>query len=164
MKIGIGYDVHKLDYNRKLILGGVSIPHEKGTIAHSDGDCLVHAIIDALLGAADLYDIGTYFPDCDSNFKNANSLELLYKAYTMVKEKNFYIVNIDSVVVCERPKLKSYIDIMKENISKVLGISESSIGIKATTSEKLGFIGEEKGIACHAVCLICKNKNISQLD
>lgn len=162
MRIGIGYDVHKLDYNEKFILGGVHIKHYKGLVAHSDGDCLVHAIMDSILGAAGLCDIGTYFPDNNDEFKNISSLSLLQKVNELITNKNFRIVNIDSVIICQEPKLKPYIDKMKENISKVLNIPLSSIGIKATTEEKLGFTGEEKGVSCQAVCLIEKNKNSSQ--
>lgn len=156
MRVGIGYDVHRLEYNRKLILGGVLIPHEKGLIAHSDGDCLIHAIIDSILGAAGLCDIGTYFPDNNENFKNISSLELLKETYKLINKESYEIINIDSVIICEQPKIKPYINQMKENISKIINISTSSIGIKATTEEKLGFTGKEEGIACQAICLICK--------
>lgn len=156
MRIGIGYDVHRLDYNHKLILGGVLIPHEKGLIAHSDGDCLIHAIIDSMLGAAGLYDIGTYFPDDNENFKNISSIELLIKTHKLIRDENYKIVNIDSVIICEKPKIKPYIDIMKKNISTALNIETNLIGIKATTEEKLGFTGKEEGIACQSVCLLCK--------
>lgn len=156
MRIGIGYDVHRLEYNRKLILGGVLIPHEKGLIAHSDGDCLIHAIIDSILGAAGLCDIGTYFPDNNEKFKNISSLELLKETYKLISKESYEIINIDSVIICEQPKIKPYINQMKKNISKIINISTSSIGIKATTEEKLGFTGKEEGIACQAICLICK--------
>lgn len=156
MRIGIGYDVHKLEYNRKLILGGVLIPHEKGLIAHSDGDCLIHAIIDSMLGAAGLYDIGTYFPDNDEKFKNINSTELLIKTHKLIDNENYKIINIDSVIICEKPKIKPYIDIMKKNISIALNIEPNLIGIKATTEERLGFTGREEGIACQSVCLLSK--------
>lgn len=156
MRVGIGYDVHRLEYNYKLILGGVLIPHEKGLIAHSDGDCLIHAIIDSILGAAGLYDIGTYFPDNDENFKNVSSIKLLIKAHELIKNENYEIKNIDSVIICEKPKIKPYIDEMKKNIGNTLNIETNLIGIKATTEEKLGFTGREEGIACQAVCLLCK--------
>lgn len=158
MRVGIGYDVHRLEFNYKLILGGVLIPHEKGLVAHSDGDCLCHAIIDSMLGACGLYDIGTYFPDTSEEFKNISSLKLLHKANELIKSNNYEIVNIDSVIVCEKPKLKPYINLMRENISKVLKIDNSSIGIKATTEEKLGFTGSEDGISCQAVCLLKKSQ------
>lgn len=151
--------MHRLEENHKLILGGVLIPHEKGLVAHSDGDCLIHSIIDSILGAAGLYDIGTYFPDTDNKYKNVSSLELLDKTYNLLIENNYEISNIDSVIICEKPKIKPYIDLMKEKISKVLHIPTSSIGIKATTEEKLGFTGKEKGIACKAVCLIIKKES-----
>ena len=156
IRIGIGYDVHKLKENYKLILGGILIPHEKGLVAHSDGDCLIHAIIDSLLGAAGLYDIGSYFPDNDQKYKNINSLILLDKAYALLNKEGYIVSNIDSVIICERPKIKPYIDLMKKNISKVLHIPTTSIGIKATTEEKLGFTGREEGVACEAVCIIKK--------
>lgn len=156
MRIGIGYDVHKLGYNHKLILGGVLIPHKKGLIAHSDGDCLIHAIIDSMLGAAGLYDIGTYFPDNDEKFKNINSTELLIKTHELINNENYKIINIDSVIICEKPKIKPYIDIMKKNISIALNIEPNLIGIKATTEEKLGFTGREEGIACQSICLLSK--------
>lgn len=158
MRVGIGYDVHRLEFNYKLILGGVLIPHEKGLVAHSDGDCLCHAIIDSMLGACGLYDIGTYFPDTSEEYKNISSLKLLHKAHELINNENYEIVNIDSVIVCEKPKLKPYISLMRENISKVLKIDYSLIGIKATTEEKLGFTGSEDGISCQAVCLLKKSQ------
>lgn len=158
MRVGIGYDVHRLEFNYKLILGGVLIPHEKGLVAHSDGDCLCHAIIDSMLGACGLYDIGTYFPDTSEEYKNISSLKLLHKANELINNENYEIVNIDSVIVCEKPKLKPYINLMRENISKVLKIDYSLIGIKATTEEKLGFTGSEDGISCQAVCLLKKSQ------
>lgn len=158
MRVGIGYDVHRLEFNYKLILGGVLIPHEKGLVAHSDGDCLCHAIIDSMLGACGLYDIGTYFPDTSEEYKNISSLKLLHKAHELINNENYEIVNIDSVIVCEKPKLKPYINLMRENISKVLKIDYSLIGIKATTEEKLGFTGSEDGISCQAVCLLKKSQ------
>lgn len=158
MRVGIGYDVHRLEFNHKLILGGVLIPHEKGLVAHSDGDCLCHAIIDSILGACGLYDIGTYFPDTSQEYRNISSLKLLHKTHELIKKENYEIINIDSVIVCENPKLKPYINLMRENISKVLKIDNSSIGIKATTEEKLGFTGSEDGISCQAVCLVKKSQ------
>lgn len=156
MRVGIGYDVHKLEHNRKLILGGVLIPHEKGLIAHSDGDCLIHAIIDSILGAAGLYDIGTYFPDNDEKFKNISSMELLNETYKLITNQHYQIINIDSIIICEKPKIKPYIDMMKLNIGNTLNIETNLIGIKATTEEKLGFTGKEEGIACQSICLLCK--------
>lgn len=154
IRIGIGYDVHKLSEGYKLILGGVLIPHNKGLVAHSDGDCLIHAIIDSLLGAAGLYDIGTYFPDTDPKYKNISSISLLSETYKLLVSNNYEISNIDSVIICEQPKIKPHIDNMKNNISKVLNIPVSHIGIKATTEEGLGFTGKKEGIACQAVSLI----------
>ena len=159
MRVGIGYDVHKLENNIPLILGGVAIPHEKGLVAHSDGDCLVHAIMDSLLGACGLYDIGTYFPDNKDEFKNISSLKLLSKVNELITDKGYEIRNIDSVIICERPKIKPYIDLMKETLSSVLNIDKELISIKATTEEKLGFTGKEEGIACQAVSLLNKEES-----
>lgn len=156
MRAGIGYDVHKFGFNRDLILGGVKIPHDKGLIAHSDGDCLIHAIIDSILGACGLYDIGTYFPDTSNEFKNISSLELLKKTHDLIEKEGYKIINIDSTIICERPKIKPYIDLMKENISKALSISIRYISVKATTEEGLGFTGKEEGIACQAICMVDK--------
>ncbi|BAK80659.1 2-C-methyl-D-erythritol 2,4-cyclodiphosphate synthase [Candidatus Arthromitus sp. SFB-rat-Yit] len=158
MRIGIGYDVHKLDYDCDLILGGVNIPHEKGLVAHSDGDCLIHAIIDSILGACGLYDIGTYFPDTNDEFKNISSLELLRKTRELMKNEKYEISNIDSIIICQRPKISPYIYKMRKTLSEVLEIEISKISIKATTEERLGFTGKEKGIACQAVCLLNKIK------
>lgn len=154
MKVGIGYDVHRLEEGYELILGGVTIPNNKGLVAHSDGDCLIHAIIDALLGAASLYDIGTYFPDNRKEFRKISSCTLLEETLNLITKQGYKIINIDSVIVCENPKLKPYINQMKENIQKVLNITSKQLGIKATTEEKLGFTGKEEGIACQAVCLL----------
>lgn len=148
---GIGFDVHRLVEDRKCIIGGVLIPHDKGLLGHSDADVLVHAICDALLGAAGLGDIGTFFPDDDMAFKDADSLVLLKNVRERITERGFQIVNIDSVVMAERPKLKPYRDAMKQKISQVLEISPDLIGIKATTTEKLGFTGRQEGIAAQAV-------------
>lgn len=156
MRVGIGYDVHKLETGYDLILGGVKIPNEKGIVAHSDGDCLIHSIMDALLGAASLYDIGTYFPDNNEEFKNISSLKLLKNVLKLITDEGYKIVNIDSVIICERPKIKPYINEMKENIGNVLNLTSKEIGIKATTEEKLGFTGREEGIACEAICLLTK--------
>lgn len=152
---GIGFDVHKLVENRKCIIGGVDIPYEKGLLGHSDADVLLHAICDALLGAAGLGDIGTYFPDTDPAFEGADSLELLKKVGAEIRKHNFDIVNIDSIVMCERPKINPHKDEMKQRIARVLGIDISQIGIKGTTTEKLGFTGRGEGIASQAVATIC---------
>jgi len=153
-RVGTGYDVHQLKNNNKLILGGVLIPHYKGTVAHSDGDVVIHAICDALLGAAGLGDIGHFFPDNDSNYKDIDSKILLKDVYKMIQQKNFSVVNVDVSIVLEVPKLKNYLLDMKMQISKCINISVNDINIKATTSEKLGFIGREEGVACYATILI----------
>lgn len=152
---GIGFDVHKLVEGRKCIIGGVDIPYEKGLLGHSDADVLLHAISDALLGAAGLGDIGTYFPDTDPAFKGADSLELLRKVGEEVAKAGFEIVNIDSVVICERPKVNPHKDAMKANIARVLGLDVRQVGIKGSTTEKLGFTGRGEGIEAQAVAMIC---------
>jgi len=153
-RIGIGYDIHQLKEINLLILGGVNILHNKGTIAHSDGDVVIHAICDALLGAAGLGDIGHFFPDNDNQFKDIDSKILLIEVCQNIQKKGYKIVNIDVSVILEKPKIKRYIPNMKEEISNCIKLSSDRVNIKATTSEKLGFIGKEKGIACHAVVLI----------
>lgn len=152
---GIGFDVHRLVEGRKCIIGGVDIPYEKGLLGHSDADVLLHAISDALLGAAGLGDIGTYFPDTDPTYEGADSLKLLARVGEEVKKAGFEIVNIDSVVMCERPKVNPHREQMKENIARVLGIKISQVGIKGTTTEKLGFTGRGEGIAAQAVASLC---------
>ena len=154
MRIGHGYDVHALAPDRKLIIGGVEIPHEAGLLGHSDADVLLHAICDALLGAAALGDIGKHFPDSDMKYFGISSFKLLEKTGELLKEKGYFVLNIDSTILAERPKLSPYIDAMRENIAAALKIEKDSVSVKATTEEKLGFTGEEKGIAAHAVCLI----------
>ncbi len=154
MRIGHGYDVHKLTVNRKLILGGVEIPYEKGLLGHSDADVLLHAISDSLLGAAALGDIGKLFPDNDPQYKGADSLVLLKRVYEKVKEKGYILENLDATVLCERPKLRSYIDLMRENIAEALEADIEAISVKATTEEGLGFTGSGEGIAAHCVCLL----------
>ena len=156
MRIGHGYDVHKLVENRKLILGGVDIPYEKGLLGHSDADVLLHAISDSLLGAAALGDIGKLFPDNDPQYEGADSLVLLQRVYEAVKEKGYEITNIDATVLAQRPKLRPYIDTMRENIAKVLDVDVDLISVKATTEEGLGFTGKGEGIAAHCVCLLNK--------
>lgn len=155
---GIGFDVHRLVEGRKCIIGGVDIPYEKGLLGHSDADVLLHAISDALLGAAGLGDIGTYFPDTDPAYKGADSLKLLARVGEEVKKAGFEIVNIDSVVMCERPKVNPHREQMKENIARVLDIKISQVGIKGTTTEKLGFTGRGEGIAAQAVASLCGEK------
>ncbi|MDO4380621.1 MAG: 2-C-methyl-D-erythritol 2,4-cyclodiphosphate synthase [Clostridia bacterium] len=157
MRIGHGYDVHKLTENRKLILGGVEIPFEKGLLGHSDADVLLHAISDALLGAAALGDIGKLFPDNDPEYEGADSLVLLEKVCSRLEKENFRIVNIDATVLCQAPKLRPHIDEMRKNIARACSVSVSDVSVKATTEEGLGFTGKGEGIAAHAVCLIENN-------
>jgi len=154
IRTGLGYDVHRLAPGETLILGGVSVPYELGTVAHSDGDVLLHAISDALLGAAALKDIGYHFPDTDDRFKDANSLDLLKQSYQLVKAKGFTLSNIDATIAMQRPKLKPFIGEMCANIANTLGIEIDSVSVKATTTEKLGFVGKEEGIEAFATVLI----------
>ena len=156
MRIGEGYDVHRLTEGRRLILGGVDIPYEKGLLGHSDADVLVHAIMDALLGAAALGDIGKLFPDNDPAYSGADSLKLLERVSDVLSTKGYYIVNVDSTVVAQAPKLAPHIAKMRENIAAAAGMSVDDISVKATTEEKLGFTGSGEGIAARAVCLIEK--------
>ena len=158
IRIGNGYDIHRLVENRELIIGGVKLDHPNnlGLDGHSDADVLSHSISDALLGALSLGDIGKYFPPSDSRWKNADSLLLLSKVNDLVMNEGWEIINIDSVIVAERPKIKPYVDLMKEKISSTLKISNDSIGIKATTNEKLGPEGREEGISCYSVALLGK--------
>lgn len=153
-RIGHGYDTHQFISGRKLILGGVEIPFEKGMRAHSDGDVIIHAICDALLGAMGLGNIGLHFPDSNAKYKNINSRELLSEVVQMLQKHEFVIGNIDVTVIAERPKLSSYIKKMCETLAEIMLISPGQINIKATTSEKMGFIGREEGIAVHVVALI----------
>lgn len=154
MRIGIGYDVHQLQESRRLILGGIEIPYEKGLLGHSDADVLVHAIMDAMLGAAALGDIGKHFPDNDNSFKDIDSCILLEKAHTLVKRRGYRIVNIDSIIVAQKPKLAPYIGAMQEKLAGVLDLEPDCVGIKATTTERLGFEGRGEGISAQAVCLL----------
>lgn len=156
MRVGTGYDVHKLVNDRPLILGGVSIPHEKGLLGHSDADVLLHAIMDSLLGALALGDIGKHFPDTDESYKNISSLLLLEKVADLINNKGYKIENIDSTIIAQKPKLAPYIAEMRENISKTLKISIDNISIKATTEEGLGFSGREEGISSQSICLLSK--------
>jgi 2-C-methyl-D-erythritol 2,4-cyclodiphosphate synthase len=155
-RIGHGYDVHALGDGLRLVLGGVEIPHTKGCIAHSDGDVLVHAICDALLGAAALGDIGKHFPDTSSEFKGIDSLLLLGRVVALLEKEGYKIGNIDSTIAMQRPKLRPHIDLMRERIAKAAGITIEQVSVKATTTEHLGFEGEEKGVSATAVCLIVK--------
>lgn len=154
MRIGFGYDVHKFAENRKLIIGGVDIPHEVGLLGHSDADVLTHSVMDALLGAAALGDIGKHFPDTSSEFKDINSLILLKKTQDILSQAGYEIVNIDSTIAAQSPKLAPFIDEMRKNISSSLGIEKNLVSIKATTTEKLGFEGRKEGISAYSVCLI----------
>ena len=157
IRIGNGFDVHRFVKNRDLIIGGIKIDYEFGLEGHSDADVLLHAIMDALLGAAGLLDIGQYFPPDDDKFKDADSSELLQIVYEKIKDIGYKIVNIDSILIAQKPKMNPYIPDMKNKISEILKIADSQINIKATTTEKLGFTGREEGIAAMAVCLIEKN-------
>ncbi len=154
MRIGTGYDVHKLVDDRKLIIGGVEIPYEKGLLGHSDADVLLHAVMDALLGAAGLGDIGLHFPDNDPKYEGADSMKLLEAVEELLEEKGYIVSNIDCTIICQAPKLRPYIDTMRCNIANALGIFEDQVNVKATTEEHLGFTGRGEGIAAEAVCLI----------
>jgi 2-C-methyl-D-erythritol 2,4-cyclodiphosphate synthase len=154
MRIGHGYDVHKLVEGRELILGGVKIEHTLGLLGHSDADVLLHAVSDALLGAAGLGDIGKHFPDTDPQYKGADSLKLLEIVAQRVKEAGYRVSNIDVTMIAQRPKLRPHIEKMEENIARAVGVDVSRVNVKATTEEKLGFTGTEQGMACHAVCLL----------
>lgn len=154
MRIGHGYDVHRLCEGRKLIIGGVEIPHEFGLLGHSDADVLLHAISDSLLGAAAMGDIGAMFPDTDPAFKDADSLVLLRQVVLRLNESGFKPINIDATIIAQKPKMRPYIDTMRDNIARTLDIDVSCVNVKATTEEKLGFTGNCEGIAAHCVCLI----------
>lgn len=155
-RIGHGYDVHRLVENRKLILGGVEIPYEKGLLGHSDADVLLHAVSDALLGALALGDIGKHFPDTDPAYAGADSLKLLELVVEKVREQGYAVGNLDATVLCQKPKLAPYIGSMREKITAACGISAEQVSVKATTEEKLGFTGEGLGISAHCVCLLVK--------
>jgi 2-C-methyl-D-erythritol 2,4-cyclodiphosphate synthase len=159
MRIGSGYDVHKLVEGRELILGGVNIPYEKGLLGHSDADVLLHAVMDALLGAAALGDIGKHFPDSDEAYRGISSIELLKHVRTLLEDKLYLIENIDATVIAQRPKLASYIPVMVKNMAEALRIEEDRINVKATTEEGLGFTGAGLGIAANAVCLLESMQN-----
>ena len=154
MRIGHGYDVHRLVEQRKLILGGVDIPHTKGLLGHSDADVLLHAIMDALLGAAAMGDIGKHFPDSDPAYKGADSMMLTRYVGKLLRDKGYHIVNIDSTVIAQAPKLAPHIEKMRQNIADALEIDINAVSVKATTEERLGFTGDGSGISAHAVCLI----------
>lgn len=154
MRIGHGYDVHRLVEGRPLILGGVHIPYEKGLLGHSDADVLLHAVSDALLGAAGLGDIGKHFPDTDPQYKGADSMELLRVVVSRVLEKGYRISNIDVTMIAQKPKLRPHIEAMEQNIAAAVGIGADRVNVKATTEEQLGFTGTGEGMRCHAVCLL----------
>ena len=154
MRIGHGYDVHRLVEGRPLILGGVEIPYEQGLLGHSDADVLLHAVSDALLGAAGLGDIGKHFPDTDPQYKGADSLKLLEVVAARVKESGYKVSNVDVTMIAQRPKLRPHIETMEQNIAKAIGVDANRVNVKATTEEKLGFTGTGEGMSCHAVCLL----------
>ncbi|WP_138159189.1 2-C-methyl-D-erythritol 2,4-cyclodiphosphate synthase [Peptoniphilus catoniae] len=159
MRIGIGYDVHKLVKGRKLFIGGIEINHSMGLLGHSDADVLIHAIMDAILGALALGDIGKLFPDTDNTYKDIDSKILLKKVYEIMSNKGYRISNLDTIVVAQEPKLKDYIDIMREKLAEILNTSVDNVSVKATTTEKLGFEGREEGISAHAVVILERKDN-----
>ena len=156
MRIGHGYDVHRLVEGRSLVLGGVRIPFEKGLDGHSDADVLVHAVMDAMLGAAALGDIGKLFPDTDPAYKDADSLKLLAEVARFVRERGFEIIDVDSVIAAQAPKLSPYREQMRENLARAMGLPVENVGVKATTTEHLGPEGREEGITAYATCLVCR--------
>ena len=164
MRAGMGYDVHKLTEGRKLILGGVEIPYEKGLLGHSDADVLVHAVMDALLGAAALGDIGKHFPDTDPKYSGISSILLLEHVGKLLDEKGYVIENIDATIIAQRPKMRPYIEQMRENIAAALKIETDQVNVKATTEQGLGFTGTGEGISSQAICMIEKYVNYSSVD
>ena len=156
MRVGLGYDVHKLVNDRKLIIGGVEIPHETGLLGHSDADVLIHAIMDSILGALALGDIGKHFPDISDEFKDANSMKLLECVYKLIDDKGYKIGNIDATIIAQKPKMEPHTKQMRENISSILQTHIENINIKATTEEGLGFTGKKEGIASQSICLLIK--------
>ena len=154
MRIGHGYDVHRLTENRRLILGGVVIPHDKGLLGHSDADVLIHSVMDSILGALALGDIGKFFPDTSDEYKDIDSMKLLSSVYEMMSKRGYKISNIDATIIAQKPKLAPYIDKMRENIASVLHCDINRVNVKATTEERLGFTGSEEGISAHAVVLL----------
>ena len=161
MRAGIGYDVHRLVEGRRLILGGVDIPYEKGLDGHSDADVLLHAIMDAMLGAAALGDIGKHFPDTDEQYRGISSIELLKRVGTLLADKLLFVVNIDATVIAQAPKLRPYIEEMEKNIADALGLDIEQINVKATTEERLGFTGEGLGISAQAICSLSSPEEYS---
>ena len=164
MRVGMGYDVHRLVEDRKLILGGVEIPYEKGLLGHSDADVLLHAIMDALLGAAALGDIGKHFPDTDPAYKGISSLDLLKKVGELLEQQSFLIENIDATIIAQAPKMRPHIDTMRENIAKTLGIALEQVNVKATPEEGLGFTGSGEGISAQAICMLTSPFNLALED
>ncbi|MBQ8821243.1 MAG: 2-C-methyl-D-erythritol 2,4-cyclodiphosphate synthase [Lachnospiraceae bacterium] len=164
MRIGMGYDVHRLVEGRDMIIGGVKIPYEKGLLGHSDADVLLHAISDAILGAAALGDIGKHFPDTDPAYKGISSLLLLQKVGELVAEKGFFIENIDATIIAQAPKMRPHIDAMRQNIAEALGILVEQVNVKATTEEGLGFTGTGEGISSQAICLLTSPMYIASED
>ena len=153
-RIGHGYDVHKLEEGKKFIIGGIEIDHEKGAVGHSDADVVIHVICDALLGALSLGDIGKHFPDTDNKYKGIDSKILLQKVMKLVKEEKYQISNVDVTILLQKPKLRNYIDSMRDTLSNIMEINKSQISVKATTTEGLGFVGREEGVAAHCVCIL----------
>lgn len=164
MRVGMGYDVHRLTADRKLILGGVEIPYSKGLLGHSDADVLVHAVMDALLGAAAMGDIGKHFPDTDPEYEGISSIRLLEHVGKLLDEKGYVIENIDATIVAQQPKMRPYIDQMRENIAQALNLETDQVNVKATTEEGLGFTGEGEGISSQAVCAVEKYTNYGSVD
>lgn len=164
MRIGMGYDVHKLVEGRDLIMGGVTIPYEKGLLGHSDADVLLHAIMDALLGAAALGDIGKHFPDTDEKYKGISSIELLKHVGSLLEENHFMIENIDATIIAQRPKMRPYIDQMRQNIADALEVDITQINVKATTEEGLGFTGSGEGISSQAICMLTSPTSLMDMQ
>ena len=164
MRIGMGYDVHRLVNDRKLIIGGVDIPYEKGLLGHSDADVLLHAVMDALLGAAAMGDIGKHFPDTDPAYKGASSIELLKRVGALLEENLFLIENIDATIIAQAPKMRPHIDSMRKNIADALGIEVSQVNVKATTEEGLGFTGNGEGISAQAICMLTSPTQLYDCD
>ncbi len=164
MRIGMGYDVHRLVEGRRLIMGGVEIPYEKGLLGHSDADVLLHAVMDALLGAAALGDIGKHFPDTDPAYKGISSIELLKHVGNLLEENRFLIENIDATIIAQAPKMRPHIDLMRENIAAALGIETEQVNVKATTEEGLGFTGSGEGISSQAICMLTSPRELYSAD
>lgn len=164
MRIGMGYDVHRLVEGRKLIMGGVEIPYEKGLLGHSDADVLLHAVMDALLGAAALGDIGKHFPDTDPVYKGISSIELLKQVGKLLEENRFLIENIDATIIAQAPKMRPHIDRMRDNIAEALGIETEQVNVKATTEEGLGFTGTGEGISAQAICMLTSPRELYSED